>query len=243
MVFGFPQFHLKFKDRASAGKFLATAIKDTIKNTKLLHDKHVTILGIPRGGTILADRIATEMSNSYFDIIIPRKLRAPDNEEIAIGAIMLDGTTYLDQKVLNALSVKDEYLAKEKQLQIEEIRRRQSTYFGTQHRKDEPKLDYHNKIKDKVVVLVDDGAASGSTVIVAARWIRKQQPDTLIIAVPVAPKDTEELFKNEADIVEVITTVSSAKFRSVSQFYQSFDPVTDDAVVDILKKRLAMEKQ
>ncbi len=128
-----------------------------------------------------------------FDIVIPRKLTDPDNKEQAIGAIMEDGTTYLDKELISELSIPDDYIEKEKAYQIQEIKRR-SSLFRKQG------VDYYDssKINGKVAILVDDGAATGATIIAAARWLKKNQnPKRLIIAIPVAPKDTLQRLKGE----------------------------------------------
>jgi predicted phosphoribosyltransferase len=189
------------------------------------------VLGIPRGGVITADIVAKKLSTNNFDIVIPRKLTDMDNKEQAIGAIMEDGTTYLDKELVEELSIPADYIEKEKAYQIEEIRRRSSLYRREG-------LDYNKiKLNGKTIILVDDGAATGATIIAAARWVKTtQNPRRLIIALPVAPKDTLQLLKGECDAVEVVTSPSSM-FRSVSQYYQSFEPVPDDKVTEIMKAR------
>jgi putative phosphoribosyl transferase len=175
--------------------------------------------------------VAKKLSTDNFDIVIPRKLTDPDNKEQAIGAIMEDGTTYLDKELICELSIPDDYIEKEKAYQIQEIKRR-SSLFRKQGR-----LDYYSKITGKAAILVDDGAATGATIIAAARWLKKNQnPKRLIIAIPVAPKQTVKLLKEEADDVEVITTPSS-NFKSVGQFYHDFAPVADEQVIGIMQNR------
>jgi len=184
------------------------------------------VLGIPRGGVITADIIARKLS-CRLDIIIPRKLTDPHNKEQAIGAIMEDGTTYLDEELVNHLQISAEYLEREKLHQIHEIRRRNSVFHGG--------VGQEKDLNDKPVILVDDGAATGATIIVAARSIRKHfRLKRLIIALPVAPKDTVKLLKKEADLVEVVTTPSS-RFYGVGQYYQDFRPVEDERVSSILQ--------
>ncbi|HET7284961.1 MAG TPA: phosphoribosyltransferase family protein [Nitrososphaeraceae archaeon] len=139
-------------------------------------------MGIPRGGVVTADIVAKKLSTDNFDIVIPRKLTDPDNKEQSIGAIMEDGTTYLDKELISELSISEEYIEKEKAYQIQEIKRR-SSLFRKQG------LDYYSKIDGKVAILVDDGAATGATIIAAARWVKRtQNTKRLIIAIPVAPK-------------------------------------------------------
>ena len=230
------KFHLRFKDRTNAGNILADVLKDKIKKDERPYS---IVLGIPRGGVVVADIVANKLS-CHFDIVIPRKLGAPHNEEVAIGAVMEDGTTYLNEEIVRILEVSKEYIEKEKAKQIQEIKRRTSLYHGSQS---------YELSNMKNIVLVDDGAATGATIIAAARWIRrrrtlqKQKPghhnigNRLIIAIPVAANDTVDLFKKEADHVEVIITPSTYSFRSVGQYYQSFEQVEDEQVMQIMKSR------
>ena len=221
------KFQVRFKDRLTAGNILAEALKDTVKKEQITN---VIVLGVPRGGVITADIVARKLSSPEFDIVIPRKLTDPDNKEQAIGAIMNDGTTYLDEQLISDSQISSEYLEKEKSDQIEEIKRRTSLFFGDAVPKE------HN-FENKIVILVDDGAATGATVIAAARSIRKRfRPKRLIIALPVAPKETVILLKQEADTIEVVTSPSS-NFRSVGQYYQDFNPVADEQVREIMRNR------
>ena len=129
------------------------------------------------------------------------------------------------------LQITSEYLEKEKAEQIQEIRRRNVLYSS------KTSINQYDHLKDKAVILVDDGAATGATLIVLPRWLRmKHAPKSLIIAVPVAPKDTVKLLKQESDAVEVVISPSST-FRSVEQFYHDFEQVADDRVMEILRTR------
>jgi putative phosphoribosyl transferase len=228
------RFQLKFKDRTAAGNILGEILKDMLKKKGLRQD--IVVLGIPRGGVVTADAVLNKVASptssqntsaAYFDIIIPRKLTDPDNKEQAIGAIMEDGTTYLDQKMVSMLQITPRYIEKEKANQIEEIKRRAALYS----------VNNHEHLAGKITILVDDGAATGATLVVAARWLKRNyMPKHLIIAVPVSPKDTVRLLKQEADVVEVVTSPSSV-FSSVGQFYQDFEQVPDDKVIAILRNR------
>jgi predicted phosphoribosyltransferase len=224
------KFQLKLKDRANAANILCQALKDVIKKEE--ERKGSIVLGIPRGGVIIGDIIARKLS-CKFDITIPRKLRAPHSEELAIGAITEDGTTYLNDMLVKELAVSQEYIEEEKAYQIQEIKRRSSLYHNSQDRYE---LRNNNK---KYVILADDGAATGATVVAAARWIKKKtnnNPESrLIIALPVAPKQTKDLLRREADHIEVITSPSTSNFKSVGQYYQSFEPVTDEQVIEIMR--------
>ena len=236
-------FQLQLKDRISAGKVLAMVLKTVIKRKKGEND--LLVLAIPRGGVVVADIVAEKLNTDYFDIVIPRKLRAPDNKENAIGAISQDGSVlYLDEFMVSSLKVPAEYIEKEKVEQLEEVKRRTALYkrpsasTTSPDESEEEQQDYPITPGKTIVLLLDDGIATGATVIAAARWLRaKYKPAQLIIAAPVASKQAIELIKKEnvADIIETVTTPSN--FVSVSQFYKDFDQVTDDnKVIEIISK-------
>ena len=251
------KFQFRFKDRVTAANILGESLKDRIKKDE--EQKNALVLGIPRGGIITADIVAKRLSSPFFDIVIPRKLSDIDNKEQSIGAVMEDGTTYIDQQLVNDLQIPSEYIEKEKLEQIQEIKRRSQLYRG-----DSSSISRTSKYNfgsfssssllknNRTIVLVDDGAATGATLIVSAKWINKlvlqqqqqqQQQESkskskrLIIAIPVAPKDTVNLLKRECNAeVEVVTSPSGA-FHSVSQYYESFEPVADEQVIEIMKAR------
>jgi putative phosphoribosyl transferase len=215
-------FQINFRDRFAAGQILASKFSN-YKDDR----RGVTVLGIARGGVVVADPIAEKL-NADLDIIVSRKLRSPHNSENAIGAIMHDGSVYLGTSSLKTQhDISDEYIAMEKLEQKREIERRLRVYRPNNR-------EY--KIKDRIVILVDDGIATGASVIAAARWIRKHKPKRLIIAAPVAPKQVVKSLKNEADEIEVIRNPSN--FKAVEQFYQHFDAISDDRIVQIAKRRL-----
>lgn len=208
---------MKFRDRIDAGNLLAERLAKTGYN-------HAIVLGIPRGGIILADIVATKLG-ADFDIVIPRKLGAPENEELAIGAVMEDGTSYINRYIVNALRIPQDYIENEKARQAAEIKRRAAAYRKPG--------SYH--IAGKNAILVDDGIATGATVIASARWARKQNPSSLTVAVPVAPPQSVEVLEQEADSVLVLHTPPD--FASVGQFYEEFGSVSDDQVMQIMRSR------
>lgn len=211
---------IKFRDRSAAGEILASMLKKYKRR-----EQPIVIIGIPRGGVVVADVVARKLS-ADFDIVIPRKLTAPDNSENAIGAIMPDGSVYLDALRVESLKVSNEYIEMEKSEQKKEIDRRMTLY--------RPQSKEY-RIRGRIVILVDDGGATGATIIAAARWIKKQGPKHLIIALPVAPKHTVDLLKSEAESVQVITSPSN--FRAVEKLYQDFGAVKDEQVIGIMKNR------
>ena len=234
------KFQFKFKDRSFAAKILSAALEDFLRKEQE-RKSNLIVLGIPRGGVIVADIIATNLKATDFDIVIPRKLRIPHNEEAAFGAIMEDGTVYVEDRIVKDLDISQEYIEKEKMIQLQEIKRRSILYRkkGELSQQQQQLLEEEHKIKeDKIIILVDDGAASGSTMIAATRSIRKKsKAKKLIIGLPVAPKETVELLRREADHVEVVTTPSSLFFSSVGQYYHEFNSVLDEKVIEIMKAR------
>jgi len=212
----------RFKDREHAADLLTSKLKNELKNEI---PKEITVFGVPRGGVILAYTIYQNKVANYFDIVIPRKLGAPNNKELGIGAIMDKDTVYLNEYVVKALRVPEDYIETEKITQVREIDRRTLLY--------RPNQEEYN-IENKTIILVDDGAATGATLVVSARWLRKRKPKKIIIAVPVAPNETVELLKNEVDEVVTILIPPTSNFTSVAQFYDNFEEITDDKVVKIM---------
>lgn len=210
---------MKFRDRADAGNALAEKLASSIRNGPAL------VLGIPRGGVVLADVVANRIG-ADFDIAIPRKLGAPGNEELAIGAVMEDGTEYVNRYLVAALRVPQAYIQEEKERQVAEVRRRSSAYR---------KAGLGYDIRGRTVILVDDGVATGATVIAAARWVRKQKPALLVIAVPVAPAQTIEALRHESD--DVVALSAPRDFGAVGEFYMEFGPVSDEQVAAIMRRR------
>ena len=219
------KFQLKIKNRETAANILGEALKDVIKEKEMRTNS--LVLGIPRGGVIMAYLIYQKLYAASFDIVIPRRLCAQHNREVSIGAIMKDGSIYLNDIVINALGISSDYIEKEKEEQKNEINRREMLYRTGNKEYD---------IRNRTIILVDDGAATGATLITALRWIRKQNAKKIIVAVTVAPKDTVKLLKKEADYVEVIISPSDFSFKSVEQYYHSFHPIQDEQVTRIMEK-------
>ena len=205
-----------FQSRFQAGLLLAQELAD-------LHDKKSVVLGIPRGGIVVAKSLAQEIG-ADLDITISRKLGAPGQSELAIGALAENGDIYLNQNVLDELSVPDSYIEQEKERQIEEIKRRSQLIRGVL-----PKVP----LAGRLVVVTDDGVATGSTMQAAVWAIRREKPQKLIVAIPVA---SEEAVSNLAkDVDELVCLRMPANFYAVGQFYLQFSQVTDEEVLEILK--------
>ncbi len=214
-------FQIKFKDRAAAGEILASMLGRYKSNRN-----DVLVIGIARGGVVLADVIAEKL-HADFDIIVPKKLRSPYNSENAIGSVMQDNAIYLESSTLEMQKdISDEYIEMEIGEQRKEMERRLSLYRPCSR---------VYKIKDRTVILVDDGMATGATMIIAARWVRRELPKRVIIATPVSSKGALKRLKNEAEQIEVIRDPSD--FQAVEQFYKRFSAVSDNQIIEIAKRR------
>lgn len=224
------RFQFKFKDRVAAAEILGESLKGKIKRNE---QSVSVVLGIPRGGVVTADIIAQKLSVPFFDIVIPRKLTDPTNKEHAIGSVMQDDIIYLDQEQIIHKQISPAYLEKEKVKQMQEIERRNSLYRRGS------RSDFKSLLNDKTVILVDDGAETGATVIAAARWIKRlgNIATRLIVAIPIAPKSAVNLLKKECTSeVEVVIRPSST-FRSVEQYHRDFRSISDEEVIRIMKRR------
>ena len=235
MVFaGFGRrFQLKIKNRESAGNILSQTLKAVIKKEDR---KDTVILGLPRGGLLIAESIASKLS-CRLDIIISKRLRAPHNDEVAIGSVTEDGTTYLNKLIVDELKISQEYVKNEISHQSAEIKRLVDKYIP----EDKTFLDRIRTIcESRTIVIVDDGAATGSTIISTVRCLRKNtNHHRLIVAIPVSPKGTVDLLRNEdIDHLEVITSPQDSNFGSIEQYYQNFDQVTDKQVLDIIQRSI-----
>lgn len=220
---------MKIKNRESAGNILAQTLNDILKNDP---GQDITVIGLPRGGFVIADIIATKLSCNL-DMMISKRLRAPYNEELAIGAVAEDGTTYLNKSLIEELKISDEYINNEISFQLQEIKRLASMYYqGKKSFLDRE----HVTIKEKTIVLVDDGAATGSTIMATVRSLRKTySPKRIIVAIAVSPKNTVELLRSQGlDHVEVIISPVDTNFGSIEQFYQNFTQVSDNEILDIV---------
>lgn len=204
-----------FIDRNDAAKKLAN---------KLLQYKgqNPLILAIPRGAVPMAKVIAEELGGN-FDVVLVRKLRAPYQPELAIGSIDESGWAYIASHAAST-GASQEYIEDEKKTQMETIRKRRNQYTPIR-----PPIDPAGRI----VIVIDDGLATGATMISALHGLRARNPARLICAVPVAPPDTLKKVANLAD--EVICLFAPDYFMAVGQFYQNFSQVEDEEVIDILR--------
>ena len=207
-----------FKDRIEAGKSLAE------KLTALQIKPPLIVLGLPRGGVIVAHEIAQKLK-APLDIIVPRKIGAPFSPELAIGAITEDGSLLLNQEMVKSLRIEKDYIDQASAKEKKEAQRRLNKY-----RAGRASLD----LKDKTVIITDDGIATGATMQAALRSIRSQNAKKIIVAVPVLPPDTKAIIEKECD--ELVFLGQPADFGAIGMFYEKFDQTTDEEVIAIMKK-------
>lgn len=210
-----------FSDRKDAGKQLASALTD-------FSFKEGMVLAIPRGGVVVGYEIASAL-NFKLDVIVPRKIGAPDNPELAIGAVTEDGTMILDDSLIMYLGVSNDYIYQESERQKQEIRRRQNFY---RQGVSEP------EIKDKNVIVVDDGIATGYTMKAALASVRNRGAATLTVAIPVGPPSTIKELKHQAD--NIVCLYTPEYFQAIGQFYSDFSQTADEEVIELLKNRKAL---
>jgi putative phosphoribosyl transferase len=203
-----------FADRHDAATRLAAELRD-------LAGGPVVVLGIPRGGVEIAAVVAATL-DAELDVVIPRKVGAPGNPELGLGAVA-EGVEVLDQRLIRVLGVDEDYLRQEIDAQQREIVRRAAAY-----RQGRQEID----LAGKVAVVVDDGVATGGTAVAALRWARRKGASRVILAVPVAPQEAAARLATEADEVRVLTTPEP--FHAVGQWYADFPQVSDERVVELL---------
>lgn len=212
----------RYVDRAEAGKVLSEAVKRDL-GAKLGSGRPL-VLAIPRGGVPIGRDVAAAL-DAELDLVVPRKLGAEGNPEYAIGAVMQDGTLYLNPEALTMTGSSREYIEAEKGRQMKEAARRLEAYRDGRR---EPALS------GRVVIVVDDGIATGSTMIAALRWVRSRGARTVVAAAPVAPPDTIEALGREAD--RVICPLTPEPFYAIGAFYERFEQVSDEEVEEILRE-------
>lgn len=210
-----------FQDRHDAGRQLAQ---------RLLHLKDLeppaVVLGLPRGGVVVAAEVAAAL-NATLDVLVVRKIGAPHQPELAIGAVT-DGPqpqVVLNQELINALGVDDAFLQAEIQRELQEVHRRQKQY-----RQDRAAVP----IIGRTVIVVDDGIATGATVRAGLMALRQAGPAHLVLAVPVAAPNSLGLLQNDVD--EIVCLESPNNFMAVGRFYENFEQTTDEEVIALLEE-------
>lgn len=213
-----------FRDRVDAGRQLAAALQHYASRSNLL------ILALPRGGVPVGYEIARAL-RAPLDLMLVRKLGVPGHEELAMGAIASGGIRILSDDVVAAFGVPERMIATVAANEEEELDRRERSY---RDQRAPP------AITGRTIILVDDGLATGSTMRAAAAALRSQQPERLIVAVPVAPRETCAELAREVD--EVCCLVTPNRFFSVGSWYQDFSQVSDEAVRSLLQSAVKDEE-
>jgi len=207
-----------FRDRQHAGQQLASRL------ARFANRDDVVVLGVPRGGVVVAFEVAAIL-NLPMDVFVLRKLGVPEHGELAFGAIGSGGVRVLNASVVDHFQISELEIAAVTRVETEELHRRERLYRG-----DRPELD----VRGRTVILVDDGIATGSSLLAAVHAVRKLKPAAIMVAAPVAPRATRNRFAREVD--EVICLDTPEPFYGVGQFYADFCQVSDRDVVDLLRR-------
>ncbi|MDD2201274.1 MAG: phosphoribosyltransferase family protein [Firmicutes bacterium] len=208
---------MRFRDRAEAGTLLGARLQEGTWNDPV-------VLGLPRGGVPVAEQVVAAIGGEL-SVIVTRKIGAPFNREMAIGAVGPDGKAILDWRVVRAMAIDESYIRDEVEIQTKEIARRMAEYCG-----DAPPP----MLEGRDVILVDDGIATGHTISAAAGYVRRYSPAHTVIAAPVCPPDVFEKLRHEVDMT--VSLLLPARFMAVGQFYDDFSQVSDADVRDILAR-------
>lgn len=211
----------QFADRRTAGGELAE---------RLAHyaSEDPVVVGLPRGGVVVAFEVA-ERLDSQLDVIIAGKLRAPENPELAIGAVTECGEVYLNKNAIRMLRVPAEYIEREKEERLRLVKERLSRYRSVKEKV---------PLKGRIVILVDDGIATGSTMIAAVQAAKAEGAKMVVVAVPGGPEDTLGTISAMDEVTETVCLTAPEVFYAVSQLYMDFSQVDDNEVVELLRRAL-----
>lgn len=205
-----------FTDRHQGGVLLARELS-SYRGTDAI------ILGLARGGIKTARAVADTL-NLPLDVLVIGKIGAPGQEELAMGALAPDGVSFIDWRFAQRLGVDEGFIKSQIPNLNDQIIRKTLLYR-------KGKKQY--KLREKTVILVDDGAATGATIEAATRWLRKKHVRKIVVAIPVAPKELLGTIKTEVD--ELVILYTPEEFSAVGQFYKDFDQISDEDVVELLK--------
>jgi len=207
-----------FRDRTEAGRLLAQTLREYANRDD------VVVLALPRGGVPVGFEVAKEL-NAPLDVFVVRKLGLPGQEELAMGAIASGGARVLNRELIRTLGIPDEVVEQVTQEEQCELERREREY-----RDGRPPVDVHGK----TAILVDDGLATGSSMRVAVLALKQKEPAQIVVAVPVAPRDSCAELESVAD--KVICAVTPEPFWGVGQWYADFSQTSDEEVRDLLRR-------
>ncbi len=205
-------------NRTIAGKELAYALQ------KYQNLENTIVLALPRGGVPVAFEIAQKL-NAPLDLMLVRKLGTPHYPELAMGAIASGNIKVLNPQVIYSYDISEEQIEKVEKVERQELERRALAYRG-----ERPYPD----LNDKIVILVDDGLATGATMHAAIDAVRLQDPRSIVVAVPVAPPDSINELRQKVD--EVICPLQPIQFSSIGQWYEDFSQVSDETVAKLLSQ-------
>ena len=208
-----------FRDRREAGRLLAA------KLTAYANRPDVIVLALPRGGVPVADEVARALG-APLDVFVVRKLGVPGSEELAMGAVATGDVRVLNDQLVNRLGIPDHLIDAVAVREGQELARRERLYRGGR-----PPLD----VRDRTVILVDDGLATGATMHAAIAALRQLHPARIVVAVPTASPETCEEMRAEVD--DVICAITPEPFQAVGRWYQDFAQTTDEEVQDLLTRR------
>ena len=210
-----------FADRREAGRQLAARLRHLAGRPNLV------VLGLPRGGVPVAFEVATAL-DALLDVFVVRKLGVPGQEELAMGAVASGGVRVINAEVVGALGIPDRIIDQVAAIEQRELERREREYRG-----DRP---LHH-LRDATIVLVDDGVATGSTMLAAIRALRQQHPHTLVAAAPVMSESARAALSREADAC--VAVAMPEPFRGVGQWYRDFTQTSDAEVLALLERAAA----
>lgn len=205
-----------FANRGEAGRMLGERLRS-------MELSWPVVLGIPRGGIPIAVAAAEELPGAEAGVIVARKLGAPGQDELAIGAVASDGSYYLDSRLAHEVGASEQHINDVLEREREEAARRESQFDGSRI----------SSLSGRTVVIVDDGVATGATAIAAIRSAKAAGAGHVVFAVPVGPPDTIKALRKEADTV--IALREPSMFWAVGQFYQEFESVGDSDAVRMLE--------
>ncbi|MFB2937926.1 phosphoribosyltransferase [Aerosakkonemataceae cyanobacterium BLCC-F154] len=207
-----------FRDRRQAGKLLAE------KLTKYANLPDVLVLALPRGGVPVAFEVAKTL-NVPLDVFIVRKLGVPSHTELAMGAIATGGVCFLDREIVRSFDVSDTAIDLIKQHETKELKRREDSY-----RKNRPAPNF----RDRAIILVDDGLATGATMRAAVMALKPYEPKCIVVAVPVAATQSFSQFGAEVD--EVVSVILPERLWAIGHWYDNFSQTTDQEVCSLLEQ-------